>query len=109
MEYIPIERSGNAFQQPIEQSHLIAMCQRAFGRDIQIESAKELNGGFYNNTYLIHIVRMHPVILRVSPHLARQFRLEKNLLRSQAPRHRMPGLVRRSTWPVETPRGKLRD
>jgi hypothetical protein len=27
----------------------------------------------------------------------------------QAPRHRMPGLVRQSTWPVETPRGQLRD
>jgi hypothetical protein len=27
----------------------------------------------------------------------------------QAPRHRMPGLVRRSTLPVENPRGRLRD
>ena len=27
----------------------------------------------------------------------------------QAPRHRMPGLVKRSTLPVETSRGQLRD
>jgi aminoglycoside phosphotransferase (APT) family kinase protein len=59
------------------------MCQRAFGEDIQIESAKELGGGLYNNTYLVHIVGMQPVILRVSPHLARQFRMEKNLMRNE--------------------------
>jgi aminoglycoside phosphotransferase (APT) family kinase protein len=83
VEYIPIERSDDAFQQPVEQSHLVAICQRAFGEDIQIEGAKELGGGLYNNTYLIHIVGMQPVILRVSPHLTRQFRMEKNLMRNE--------------------------
>lgn len=83
MEYHPIERSRDAFQQPIGQSHLIAMCQRAFGEHIQIASAKELSGGLYNNTYLIHIVGMQPVILRVSPPVTRQFRLEKNLMRNE--------------------------
>jgi hypothetical protein len=34
---------------------------------------------------------------------------QKGKGRRQAPRHRMPGLVRQSTWPVETPRGQLRD
>ena len=83
MEYIPIERSADAFQQPVGPSHLIAMCQRAFGEDIQIESAKELGGGLYNNTYLVHVVGVQPVILRVSPHLARQFRMEKNFMRNE--------------------------
>lgn len=83
MESIPIERSTDAFQQPVEQSQIIAMCQRAFGMDIQIESAKELDGGLYNNTYLVHIVGMRPVILRASPHPTRQFRMEKNLMRNE--------------------------
>lgn len=83
MEYIPIKRPMNAFQQPIEQSHLIAMCRRAFGEDIQIKSAKELSGGLYNTTYLIRIGGMQPVILRASPAVTRQFRLEKNLLRNE--------------------------
>jgi len=83
VEYIPIERSADAFQQPVGPSHLITMCQRAFGEEIQIASAKELSGGLYNNTYLVHIVGMQPVILRVSPHLTRQFRMEKNLMRNE--------------------------
>ena len=83
MEFIPIGRSADAFQQPVGPSHLIAMCQRAFGEDIQIESAKELGGGLYNNTYLVHIVGMQPVILRVSPHPTRQFHMEKNLMRNE--------------------------
>jgi integrase len=55
VEYIPIERSADAFQQPVGQSHIIALCQRAFGEEKQIESAKELGGGLYNTTYLVHI------------------------------------------------------
>jgi len=83
MEYIPIERSDDAFQQPVEQAQLMAMCRRTFGKDSQIERAKELDGGLYNNTYLVSIVGMQPIILRVSPHRTRQFRLEKNLMRNE--------------------------
>jgi aminoglycoside phosphotransferase (APT) family kinase protein len=83
VEYTIIKRSSDSFQQPITREHLIAMCQRAFGEAIQIESAKELKGGLYNNTYLIHINGMAPVILRVSPHPARQFHIERNLMRNE--------------------------
>jgi aminoglycoside phosphotransferase (APT) family kinase protein len=83
VEYIPIERAADNFQQPVGQSHIIAMCQRAFGEERQVESAEELGGGLYNNTYLIHISSMQPVILRVGPHLTRQFRSERNLMRNE--------------------------
>ena len=83
MEYFPIERTADAFQQPVDPSHLIAMCQRAFGKHMQIDRAQELSGGLYNTTYLIHIAEMPPVILRVSPHSTRQFHLEKNLMRNE--------------------------
>ncbi len=59
------------------------MCHRAFGEEIQIVSAKELSGGLYNNTYLIHILGRLPVVLRVSPPLNRQFGSEKNLMRNE--------------------------
>src|SRR5579875_2751271 len=53
MEYATIERSPDAFQQSIAREHLVAMCWRAFGEEIQIESARELDSGLYNNTYLV--------------------------------------------------------
>ncbi|GHO71327.1 hypothetical protein KSC_102190 [Ktedonobacter sp. SOSP1-52] len=83
MEYIPIERSADAFQQPVGQPQIVAMCQRAFGEERQVESAKELGSGLYNNTYLIHMSDMQPVILRVGPHPTRQFRIESNLMRNE--------------------------
>lgn len=83
MEYSVIERSADAFQQPVAPAILIAMCQRAFGEQIQPVSVKELSGGLYNNTYLISMNNMSPVILRVSPHSARQFASESNLMRNE--------------------------
>lgn len=83
MEYTTIERSLDAFQQPVAREHLVAMCRRAFGEEKQIESARELDGGLYNNTYLVHIAGMPPVILRVAPRLDRQFRSERNLMRNE--------------------------
>ena len=83
MEYTIIERAPDAFQQPIPSGHIAMMCQRAFGEERQIESAKELSGGLYNNTYLIRISGMQPIILRVGPHRTRQFRIESNLMRNE--------------------------
>ncbi len=83
MKYTVIERSPDAFQQPVACEHMTAMCQRAFGEERQVVSVKELGGGLYNNTYLVHIEDMLPVILRVSPPIARQFRSEQNLMRNE--------------------------
>jgi aminoglycoside phosphotransferase (APT) family kinase protein len=83
VEYTSIERAPDAFQQPIAPEHITMMCQRAFGKGRQVESAKELGGGLYNNTYLVRISGMQPVILRVGPHPTRQFRIERNLMRNE--------------------------
>ncbi|WP_165423428.1 phosphotransferase family protein [Ktedonosporobacter rubrisoli] len=83
MEYSAIERSVEAFQQPVGQAHIIALCRRAFGEERQVDSVQELGGGLYNNTYLVHIQELHPVILRVGPHPTRQFRIESNLMRNE--------------------------
>lgn len=83
MEYICIERATDAFQQPVAPEQIHAMCRRAFGKDTQVESAHELGGGLYNNTYLIHINGMQPVILRVGPHPSRMSRHEQYFLRNE--------------------------
>ena len=83
MEYTIIERPADAFQQSIAREQLIAMCRRAFGEEVQIESAQELDGGLYNNTYLIQLNGMPPIILRVSPHPARQPLSLRQLMRNE--------------------------
>ncbi len=83
MKYTSIERSPDAFQQPVAPDHILAMCQRAFGEKIEVELAQELGGGLYNNTYLVRIAGMQPVILRIAPHPARQFHSESNLMRNE--------------------------
>ncbi len=59
------------------------MCRRAFGEERAVVLVKELDGGLYNNTYLVHIDEMPPVILRVGPQVARQLRSERNLMRNE--------------------------
>jgi hypothetical protein len=83
VQFTTEERSPDAFQQPVDREHSIAMCQHAFGQERQIESAIELGGGLYNNTYLVHLTGMSPVISRVGPHPTRQFRSEGNLMRNE--------------------------
>lgn len=83
MEYTVIERSSTAFQQSVTRGQLIAMCQRAFGEETDIESACELDGGLYNNTYHVQISGMSSVILRVGPHLDRQAQSERHLMRNE--------------------------
>ena len=43
------------------------MCQRGFGKDIQIHSLHELSGGTFNTAYLITLTDQSKVILRLAP------------------------------------------
>lgn len=76
MEYTTIMREADAFQQPVPQDRIEAMCQRAFGPNAELVAIKELGGGEHNNTYLITFNGIQPVILRVSP--AAKARLSKD-------------------------------
>ncbi|MGH3752503.1 MAG: phosphotransferase family protein [Pseudonocardiaceae bacterium] len=46
-------------------------------------SAVELGNGMYNNTYRVDIGADRPVILRVAPEPARQYRIERGLMRNE--------------------------
>ena len=67
MEYTIVQRDPQAFQQAISPEHMEAMCARAFGQETAVDSVRELDGGQFNNTYLIELAGRSPLILRVAP------------------------------------------
>ena len=84
MEFRPIERASEAFQQSVTTKQIQAICQRVFGTDARALSATELGAGMYNNTYRIELEgQERPVILRVAPEPGRQFRSEHQLMRNE--------------------------
>jgi hypothetical protein len=88
VEYMIVHRDPHAFQQPVASEHIQAMCERAFGQGTPIDSVRELNGGQFNNTYLIELADRSPVILRVAPHPERAvFWHERFLMRREPAMH----------------------
>ena len=83
MEFRPIERADDAFQRSVSADTIEAMCQRAFGPAVRVISATELGNGMYNNTYRVDLDEGRPVILRVAPEPARQYRIERELMRNE--------------------------
>src|SRR3989442_1781359 len=67
VQYTIMHRDPQAFQQPVALEHIQAMCKRAFGQGVPINSVRELDGGQFNNTYLIELTDRGPVVLRVAP------------------------------------------
>jgi aminoglycoside phosphotransferase (APT) family kinase protein len=83
MEFTTISRPVDTLQQPVTLEEIIKLCQRAFGEGCFIKSVNELGGGLYNNTYLIKLESMLPVILRVSPPMGRLAKSDRNLMRNE--------------------------
>jgi aminoglycoside phosphotransferase (APT) family kinase protein len=83
VEFRPIERADDAFQQSVTAEVIQAMCRRVFGSSVRVCSAVELGNGMYNNTYRVEIGEDRPVILRVAPEPARQYRIERHLMRNE--------------------------
>jgi aminoglycoside phosphotransferase (APT) family kinase protein len=83
VEFQPIERAPDAFQLSVTADQIDAMCQRAFGSSVRVRSAVELGNGMYNNTYRVDVGEERAVILRVAPEPARQYRIERGLMRNE--------------------------
>ncbi len=62
-----MERGPDDFQQSLTVEQIQAVCERAFGQGIHLESVRELGGGEFNNVYAIGLAGRDPVILRVAP------------------------------------------
>ncbi len=83
MDYQPIKRSPEAFQQSVTPEQITAMCRRAFGTQTHVVSAVELGDGTYNSTYRVDIGVDRALILRVAPEPARHFRAEQAWMRNE--------------------------
>ncbi|WP_322747721.1 MULTISPECIES: aminoglycoside phosphotransferase family protein [unclassified Frankia] len=84
MDFRPIERASEAFQQSVAASEIQAICRRVFGAEAHALSAAELSAGRYNNTYRVTVAgQKRPVILRVAPEPTRQFGSERQLMRNE--------------------------
>jgi aminoglycoside phosphotransferase (APT) family kinase protein len=84
VEFRPIVRDPDAFQQPVTAVQIEAMCRSAFGPYARVVSAVELGNGMYNSTYRVELdEREEPVILRVAPTPDRQFSSERELMRNE--------------------------
>jgi aminoglycoside phosphotransferase (APT) family kinase protein len=83
VEFRPVHRDPDAFQQPVTEDQVLAMCRRAFGDRAEPVSAVELGLGSYNNTYRVDLGDDGTVILRVAPEPARQSRAERSLMRNE--------------------------
>ena len=98
MDYRPIERAPGAFQQLVTAEQIRAMCRRAFGKHVHVRGAVELGLGSYNSTFRVDLGNVRdvidtrgaidesaerPVILRVAPEQARQYRSEREFMRNE--------------------------
>ncbi|MCX5380401.1 phosphotransferase family protein [Streptomyces sp. NBC_00091] len=84
MDFQPVERASEAFQQSLTAEEIGEVCRRAFGGDAMPVSAVELGTGMYNSVYRVVLAgRAGPVILRVAPEEGRQFRSERHLMRNE--------------------------
>ncbi|MEU2246136.1 aminoglycoside phosphotransferase family protein [Streptomyces sp. NPDC019224] len=84
MDFQPVERAPEAYQQPLTARQITAICHRAFGPAADAVSVVELGTGMYNNVYRVTTAgRAEPVILRVAPEEARQFRSERHFMRNE--------------------------
>ncbi len=84
MDFRPIERASEAFQQPVTADEIQAICRRVFGPEAHALFAAELGAGRYNNTYRVTVAgQKRPVILRVAPEPTRQFGSERQLMRNE--------------------------
>lgn len=84
MDFQPVERASEAFQQSLTAEEIGTVCRRAFGGTVTPVSAVELGTGMYNSVYRVTVAgHERPVILRVAPEPARQFRSERRLMRNE--------------------------
>ncbi|MGA4846602.1 phosphotransferase family protein [Streptomyces sp. G5(2025)] len=84
MDFQPVERASEAFQQSLTAEEIGKVCRRAFGGDATPVSAVELGTGMYNSVYRVTLAdQAQPVILRVAPEEGRQFRSERHLMRNE--------------------------
>lgn len=67
MNFSPIPREQNDFQQSLTAVEITAVAAAAFGSHTTLTSARELGSGMFNNTYLLITEPGESFVLRVAP------------------------------------------
>jgi aminoglycoside phosphotransferase (APT) family kinase protein len=83
MRFEPLHRPAGASQQPVSAETILGMAHRAFGPGVPVVAVTELGDGTYNNTYRVELTQREPVILRVAPAPAAQWRSERGFMRNE--------------------------
>ena len=83
MQYQPIDRPVDAFQQAVDPAVVPKLCRRAFGSATSVDAVIELPWGAYNNAYRVELGTGRAVVLRVAPEPKRQFRVEQQMMRNE--------------------------
>ncbi|KPC64369.1 phosphotransferase family protein [Streptomyces chattanoogensis] len=83
MDYQPITREAGDFQRPVSAAEIQAVSRAAFGADVEVLSAIELGGGYYNTTFRVDLGQGKPVILRIAPEPGRQSHADPELMRNE--------------------------
>ncbi|MBM7783579.1 phosphotransferase family protein [Tenggerimyces flavus] len=83
MRYQSIDRADDACQRALDAELVEHVCRRAVGADHQVEAITELPWGTYNNAYRVDLRAGPPMVLRIAPERARQYRVEAELMRNE--------------------------
>lgn len=85
MDYRPLARDADAFQQPPDAAQISALAARLLGDDARLVSAHEIGGGAFNNAFRLEAADGRRWALRVSPprHHPHLFFFERHLLRRE--------------------------
>ena len=67
MEFAPLDRDPSRSRTALSAIQVTAMCERAFGKEVDIISARELAGGTFSTTFVITLKDGSKTILRVAP------------------------------------------
>ena len=58
---------SNSLQNKLTDNQINAICQRGFGSGVKLNSVQQLEGGTFNETYLIELTGKDKLVLRVAP------------------------------------------
>ena len=85
MDYRPLSRTSQDFQQPPSEAEIIALAGRILGPAVVLTEAREIGGGAFNNAFCLVAADGRRWVLRVSPPPGHRliFHVERHLLRRE--------------------------
>jgi aminoglycoside phosphotransferase (APT) family kinase protein len=84
MDFRPIPRAADTFQQPVSAETIRAIISHTFGTNVQSDLVREFGSGLFNNTYYLRLNDGGEFVLRIAPTKDTPIAThERNLLRRE--------------------------